>query len=157
MNTKVLLAAALILILAPSIAGASSVTRYLPESAYPGEKINVTLGVSVTGESYYLIDEAVPSGWAIIPQAADTEAGHVKWAVIQNAASTSYTYEVRAPQAEGTYTFSGKYMFEGMKLEGSIGGQQSITVRADESLLVLAVIIASIAISVALYILKSRR
>jgi len=150
------------------MAGASGITRSLSKSsAYPGETVSVTLDVAVTGgESYYLIDEKVPSGWAIVNPDPQTESGHVKWVVFQGAASTSYTYQVVAPQLGGTYAFSGNYMFEGMTAEGSIGGQNAITVQAAApassgigygDLIAPAIVLAGVLITIFIYMLKSRK
>ncbi|MCX6814870.1 MAG: hypothetical protein NTY20_04455 [Candidatus Aenigmarchaeota archaeon] len=149
------------------LASASGVTRSFSKSpVYPGETVIVTLDVAVTGEeTYYLIDEAVPQGWTIINPDPATQAGHFKVAVIQGAKNTSYTYEVKAPALEGTSTFSGTYMFEGMKSQGSIGGQQEITAGTGsqtakpgyEVLIAPVVIIGALAISFALYKSKSRQ
>jgi len=155
----------LFVLLFVQFASASSVTRYLPDSAYPGQVIDVTLDVSLTGgESYYLLDEEVPSGWAIINHPEDTEEGHMKWVVIQNAVSKSYSYQAMAPQNEGTYTFSGTYMIEGMRTEGSVGGDDTIAVRSAaaykpgfDTLIVPIVILASLIITVIIYKSRSRR
>jgi len=156
----------LLLFLIP-LASASGVTRSFSKSPVStGETVTVTLGVSVTGaETYYLIDEAVPQGWTIINPDPATQAGHFKVAVIQGAKSTSYTYEVKAPALEGTYTFSGTYMFEGMKSQDPIGGQQEITAGTGsqtakpgyEILTAPVIIIGAVAISFAFYKSKSRQ
>jgi hypothetical protein len=166
MKTKFVLAAFLTFVFVLPFASASGITRSFSKSSlYPGETVSVTLDVAVTGgETYYLIDDIVPSGWVVTnPGSAGSseDPGHVKWAVIQGAASTSYTYEVMAPQTGGTYTFSGKYMFEGMKAEGSIGGQNTISVQSSaatkfgyETIAAPAVVLAGVVIS--LVIFKSR-
>jgi len=156
----------LLLFLIP-LASASGVTRSFSKSPVPpAETVTVTLDVAVTGgETYYLIDEAVPQGWTIINPDPATQAGHFKVAVIQGAKSTSYTYEVKAPALDGTYTFSGTYMFEGMKSQGSIGGQKEITAGSGsqtakpgyEILIAPVAIIGALAISFALYKSKSRQ
>jgi hypothetical protein len=164
METKFVLAAFLALAFLMPLASASTITRsFSKSSVLPGETISVTLDVAVTGgESYYLIDEKVPSGWTIVNPDPQTEAGHVKWVVIQGATSTSYTYEAMSPQTEGTYAFSGKYMFEGMKTEGSIGGQDTITIQSGskfgyESVAVPAIVVAGVIISLAIYKSKYKK
>lgn len=154
----------LIFLFALPLAGASTITRsFSKDVVSPGETVSVTLGVAITaGEAYYLIDDKVPGGWVVTnpgPEGSSEDPGHVKWAVIQGAASTSYTYEVTAPQSEGTYSFSGKYMFEGMKAEGSIAGQQTITVgsRAGaqslnyQAILVTLILVGAVVLSFAIY------
>ena len=129
--SKTALILASLLLLIPAV-DASSVDRTFAKTAVaPGETVTVTLGVAITGgETFYLIDDLVPSGWTVVSSDTGdfTDPGHVKWAVIQNAVNTSYTYHVRAPETAGRYAFSGKYMFERMTAEGQIGGQQDITV-----------------------------
>lgn len=166
METKFVLAAFLTLLFLVHMASASTITRsFSKNSVLPGETISVTLDVAITGgETYYIIDDAVPQGWSIVNPEPGTQAGHFKVAVIQGAASTSYTYDVTAPQAEGPYTFSGTYMFEGMSSEGSIGGQGTISVQSAaapkfgyESVVAPAVIAIGAVISLALYKAKYRK
>jgi hypothetical protein len=166
METKFVLATFLALLFLVQLASASTITRSFSKSTVlPGETASVTLDVAVTGgETHYLIDDAVPQGWSIVNPEPGTQAGHFKVAVIQGAVSTSYTYEVTAPQSEGTYAFSGTYMFEGMSAEGPIGGQSTITVGAAaaskfgyEAAVVPAVIAAGAIISLALYKAKYRK
>jgi len=111
---------------------ASSITRSLSSSSVnPEEMVTVTLEIKITeGETFYLIDDSVPSGWTVVSSDTGdfTDPGHVKWAVIQNAADVNYTYVAGAPKNPGTYSFSGKYMFERMKTEGSVAGQQPVDV-----------------------------
>ena len=130
---KTLILSALILLFALPLAGASAVTRSFSKSTgiYPGEVISVTLSVAVTGgERYYVIDETIPSEWVVTDPDGGSVAipGHIRWAVAAGAASTLYTYQVRAPGAVGIYTFSGKYVFEGMTTEGIIGGAFQVQV-----------------------------
>jgi hypothetical protein len=161
MNKKHILAPLIALLFLVPLAGASSINRTLPLTVNPGETVKVRLDIAITaGETYYLLDETVPQGWIVTdPGSGDSsDPGHVKWAIIQNAASTTYTYEVRAPTEPGTYAFSGKYMFEGMKQEVTVGGQQAITVSAPvptgfpgaEFMVVPAILIGALAISVVL-------
>ena len=164
---KLVLLAAMALLLAVPIAGASSITRSFSKDAYlPGEAVPVTLDVSITGgETYYLVDEMVPSGWVISEKGTGdtTDSGHLKWAIIQNAASTSYSYSAVAPESEGSYSFSGEYMFEGMMTKGTTGGSQVITVRAPlvkpgyETLIVPIIILGSLLISAAIYMVRFQK
>ncbi|MEM7815753.1 MAG: hypothetical protein QXN71_01390 [Candidatus Aenigmatarchaeota archaeon] len=156
---KLSLALILVAFLLP-IVSASTVTRTLPDSVKPGETISVSLDIAITGgESYYLVDEKVPDGWTIVSGAEEgTEPGHIKLAVIQNAVSKKHTYQVTAPKTEGTYVFSGKYMFEGMTEEGVIGGQNTIVVMsapATEIIILPVVIIGALALSFAIYKARS--
>ncbi len=166
MNSRLVAAALLAVTFLMPLASASTVTRsFSKSSALAGETVSVTLGVVVTaGETHYLIDDAVPQGWSIVNPEAGVQEGHFKTVVIQDAKSTSYTYDVTAPQAEGSYTFSGTYMFQGMSAEGSIGGQDAIAVRSAtapgfgyELLMVPAIIAGGAIISLALYKAKYRK
>ncbi len=167
MKKELFPAAFMLLLFLIPLASASGVTRSFSKSPVsPGETVTVTLDVAVTGgETYYLIDEAVPQGWTIINPEPGTQAGHFKVAVIQGAKSTSYTYEVKAPALDGTYTFSGTYRFEGTQSQGSIGGQQEITAGTGsqtgkpgyETLIGPVAIAGAVAISFALYKAKSRQ
>lgn len=166
MKAKFATATLLLLVLLVPLASASTVTRSLSKNAVsPGETIAVTLDVAVTGgESYYLIDDAVPQGWAIVNPDPQTQAGHFKVAVIQGAASTSYSYEATAPQTAGSYAFSGTYIFQGTNTETPIGGQGAITVQSSESpkfgfdsVTVPAIIAGAAIISLALYITRYRK
>jgi hypothetical protein len=119
------------LILVPfSLAG--SVTRSFSSSTVAqGNQINVNLTVSVTGETYYALDEVYPSGWTIISNGGlnSSESRHLKIAVYQSAANRVYTYVIQAPSTIGTYTWSGTYMFEGMSTEQNIAGSTQVTVQ----------------------------
>ena len=73
------------------------------------------------GETYYAIDEVIPSGITVVNPGTGnaSSAGHLKWSVIQNASSTSYSYIATANTA-GTYNFAGTYMAEGMTVEAAV-------------------------------------
>ena len=163
MNSKFVAATFLAILFLMPLADASTVTRYfVKDSASPGETIAVTLEVEITGgETYYIIDDSVPQGWTIINPDPETKTGHFKVVVIQGAENRPHGYLVNAPDVEGTYAFSGTYMFEGMSAEGSIGGQDTIEVRAAtqpaldyHAVVVLAIIGISAAISLVLYTKK---
>jgi len=165
MEKKHITAPILTLLLILPMASASTITRTLPASASPGNLVSVTLDISITGgETYYIVDEMVPNGWTVADEGTgdSTDPGHVKWVVIQNARNTQYTYQARAPQTEGTYSFSGIYMFEGMKTEGTIGGQSSIAVAQASPFSslgswVVVPIIMIAAVILSFVLLKSRR
>ncbi len=134
MNMKTMLAMAMfLLVLANS--NASTVSRsFSSTTVQPGADVNVTLTVDVTGtETFYAIDESVPSSWAIKNSGtADTnQAGHLKWIYYNQtvvAPDTTYKYTLTAPSQVGTTSFNGAYMFEGMGSETQIGGQNSVTI-----------------------------
>ena len=112
--------------------GQSSVTRsFSSTTVQPGQTVTVTLTVSVVGgETFYALDETVPSGWTITNAGGlDTsEPGHLKAIVLQDAQSTTYSYTVTAPSTTGIYTFSGTYQFEGMGSDATIGGASQVEV-----------------------------
>lgn len=127
---SVLVIAAFLLLL--GFSQASTVSRsFSSTTVNPSSNLTVTLAVDVTGsETYYAIDESIPSGWAIANRgtADNNQAGHLKWVVIENAADKTYTYVLTAPSTARTTTFSGIYMFEGMASETQIAGQNQVTV-----------------------------
>jgi len=156
---------------------ASEISRSLSAAAAtPGSDITVTLTVSISGgETYYVIDETVPSGWAIKDpgSGATDQPGHLKWVVIQDAQNTAYTYALTAPEQPGTGSFSGKYMLEGMASEAEIGGQNQVVMQAQATggngstgvaqpgqgidiTLALAVVAVFIVIAAVLLLLKRR-
>ena len=123
-------------LLSISVAEASSVYRTFSKTvALPNENIIVNLTVSITGgETFYAIDESYPSGWTLMSTTGDTnQSGHIKWAVIQGAASTNHSYMIRTPSQGGTYGFSGLYLFEGMVNEASVSGQTQVTVQSSDA------------------------
>lgn len=134
MHKKALLLAFAFFLLATG-AFASTVTRsFSATSVAANGTITVTMTVDVTGtETYYAIDETIPSGWAITSAGTGdtTQSGHIKWAYLSQtvvAPDTTYAYTVRAPATAGTYVFSGIYMFEGMSTQTTIAGQTTVTV-----------------------------
>jgi len=118
-----------------SAAAQDTVTRDLPESAYPDAQITVNLTVGVeTDATYYTIDEVVPPEWNITSATYGgdhaSETGHVKWVVTSAAADAiySYTVDIPADAAAGAHTFDGTYAFEGMTNEATILGDTTIAV-----------------------------
>jgi len=115
------------------------VTRDLPASVNAGASITVTLTVDVaTSATYYLIDEVVPSEWAVTSTTDGgdytTETGHVKWVVISGAADKVYSYTVTVPaDASGAYTFGGIYMFGGATDTTSVLGDTAVTVSVEDT------------------------
>ncbi len=111
---------------------ASTVTRSVGNATVaPGVDVTVTLAVNITGnETFYVIDEKIPSGWIIKDTGIGTteQVGHLKWVVIQDAKNTNYEYTLTAPDTIGTAAFTGTYMLEGMEKEAQIQGVQSAEV-----------------------------
>ncbi|MBW2989157.1 hypothetical protein KY358_02445, partial [Candidatus Woesearchaeota archaeon] len=110
------------------------VRQFSSMEIYAGENLTVTLEVLTRGgDSYYAIDERIPVGFTIIDNGGgdQSEAGSLKWAVIENAEDTTYTYTVRADQ-EGSHILSGAYMFEGDTEPASILGQALVNVLSSE-------------------------
>src|SRR4030042_1779501 len=105
----------LFFLLLAGLCQASSVSRSFSKNiTLMSENINVSLAVSITlpQDTYYAIDESYPSGWTMISTNGDTnQSGHIKWAVIDNAVNTVYSYTIRAAASPGNYTFSGFYEF----------------------------------------------
>ncbi len=141
---------------------AASVTRTLsPASVAPGGTLAVTLYVDVSGgPDYYAIDDLYPSGWEVVDSGSGSieHAGHWKYVIIEGAQNTQFTYTLRAPSEEGTYSFSGEYMFGGMGSAVPITGQNTVSVASfstDTIWILLVVVLASAA--AALIILKKFR
>jgi hypothetical protein len=133
---KTILSVAMAFLLALPMASASDMTRSFSKSTgvYPGEVISATISVNVdAGETYYLIDEVLPPGWVVTspgPDGSTAIPGRIRWSVYGTTPlpSTSHTYQIMAPMAAGVYTFSGRYVFEGMSTEGIIGGESQVRV-----------------------------
>jgi len=132
MDKKILLVSALLALLLFG-ASAGTVTRSLSAAEVaPGQDITVTLTARIeSGETFYAVDEIFPADWTVkdAGSGATGHAGHVKWAVIENAVDTTYSYVLTAPSQAGTGRFSGKYMFEGMESEVDIAGQKQASVK----------------------------
>lgn len=95
---------------------ASTVTRYYStETPNQCSELIVFLEVDVEDyETFYAIDEVIPSGWEIVnPGSGDTsEEGHIKWFVLEDAVDTTYQYVLRVPcDAEGFLLPEGDFMF----------------------------------------------
>jgi hypothetical protein len=116
----------------------SSVCRDLPEgNQTAGSTITVELDVTTGSADYYTIDETVPAGWTVTSATGGgnytAQAGHVKWIVISGATDTTYSYTVEIPcAANGTYTFDGIFMMEGMGSNETICGDTQVTVTEEE-------------------------
>ena len=131
-NMKTLYSCILAILFLLPIASAASVSRTVsPPAIAPGGTVTVTLSVDVSGApDYYAIDEMFPSGWTVIDKGEGSieHSGHWKYVVIENAQNTQLSYTLRAPQQEGTYQFTGEYMFGGMQEEVAITGQSTVAV-----------------------------
>ncbi len=121
----------------PVLAG--TVTRSFSDtSVNQGGQVTVSLDVDVdeaSGETFYALDEAYPSGWILISDGGlnASHAYHLKEAVIQGAVDAQYQYILQAPNQEGVFTWSGIYMFENMSSEQGISGQDQVTVTSPSS------------------------
>lgn len=114
------------------MASAAGVTRSLSsEAVSPGGTVVVTLAIDVSGASdYYAIDEVYPSGWEVTDAGSGStqHASHWKYVVIENAENAQFTYTLKAPSTEGSYSFAGEYMFGGQESSSPITGQGSVLV-----------------------------
>ena len=122
------------IILAVSIVSAETITRDFSDSSVEiGDEITVTLTVDVDTESYYAVDEIIPNGFEItdLGDGNDSEAGHIKFVIIQDAEDIIYTYKIKAT-ATGDYDFTGTYMFEEDTEEQDILGDNEISVSSDD-------------------------
>jgi len=110
---------------------AGSAIRELPDNVDSGQNVFIFLSINLENESFYVIDEVIPSGWEIIDNGgADTsEANHLKWVIIQDAEDVVYNYTLRVPEnISGQYNFSGTCMFENDIEEQNVNGDISIIV-----------------------------
>ncbi len=131
MNKKIGLTFVAILLLTACVSASTVSRSFSSTEIEPGQSITVTLTADITGgETYYAIDETLPSGWTISNPGTgnNDEAGHLKWVMIESAVDTAYTYTLTASGSGETTSFSGLYMFEGMKSEASVSGQSQVIV-----------------------------
>jgi len=101
-----------------------------------GEEITVNLTVDITGtESYYIIDELIPSGWSAKDSGGGStgHAGHIKWVVITGATDIVYTYVITLPTIQKLTQFVGYYTFEGDTSEKLIGGESILITQLEIS------------------------
>ncbi len=123
-----------LLIFLVQISFASTVTRSF-DTATPvqGSLLTVSLAVNVASpDTFYIIDEAIPAGWVISnPGTGDTtQAGHIKWAVLSGATSTTHQYTINVPATvSGSFIFSGEYAFDSNPLPVQIIGSANVNVQ----------------------------
>ncbi|MEA1944227.1 MAG: hypothetical protein U9N07_02640, partial [Euryarchaeota archaeon] len=99
-----------------------TVTRTLPETAFPGDTITVSLTIDFDDQDavdWLVIAESVPAGWEIVDASncgTLASPGRIFWIIIEMLGSTMptdgavFTYNVTVPSdASGTYPFSGVY------------------------------------------------
>ena len=108
----------------------NGVTRVFSKaSVNPGESIQLKLYVNLNeGQSYYLLEEAVPKEVEIIDCGHD-ENNKIKMIEIQNAQSKVYECTLKAPLEPGEYKFEGEFALEGMSKPTGIYGANTITVQ----------------------------
>jgi hypothetical protein len=138
--SRILLSVMLAVLLMIPLAGAVSITRSLsPSQVPPGGDVAVTLTVDVTDAPapFYAIDEMYPQGFNVTDSGAGSaeHVGHWKTVVIEGAKNVDYTYVMTAPEQEGTYSFSGEYMFGNMEAPVPIAGQDTILVTSETSVI----------------------
>ena len=167
-NRKSVLAFLSVVFLAVFVAGVQaepgSITRSLASSVVaPGGEVAVTLDVKIaSGERYYIIDEIPPAGWTIQDKGSliKDSNNHLKMVVLQNPVDKKYTYVLKAPNEEGSYSFSGIYQVDKMDAPAEIGGPSEITVSSATFDLSIAGIIGALAVAVLiaiLYLKKSKK
>ena len=116
-------------------AAASTVNRsFSSPNPVAGSTLTVSLAVDVTvPDSFYIIDEVFPTGWTVSnPGSGDTtQAGHIKWAVITGATSTTLNYDIDVPAAAaGINVFSGEFALDSTPIPVPILGQTEVNVSA---------------------------
>ena len=103
----------LVILTLASFVTAGDITRSFSSSSIKmNEILDVRLTVTLSpDESFYVIEEHVPSGWIITNPGGGVVANQrvITWVVFQNPVSTTYTYTVQAPPTVGFYDFRGNY------------------------------------------------
>ncbi len=120
---------------APVAAGGHGATRTLDvESVVPGGEVTVTIEATDFG-LYGRVTETLPEGWTLLgsdlPDGAVQTGDGVAWFILLNleeVATVTFTYTLRAPAAVGTYTFEGIIEDSGREAE-AVDGVSEITVR----------------------------
>jgi len=111
-------------------ASPADVTRTLSYSTVlVNQRVIVTLNITISGESYIILDELYPENWTVIDTGGldNTEAGHLKHVDMSiNFTEKIFTYIIEAPNATGLYTFNGTYQAEGMGSPSPLSGQDTI-------------------------------
>ena len=129
---NIMLSCALVLLFLVPLGSAADVTRSLSSETVPaGGTLTVTLTVDVSGaNTYYAIDDIYPAGWEVVDSGVGSikHAGHWKHVVIEDVQDAQFIYTLSAPSEEGTYNFSGEYMFLRMEDTVPITGQDSVSV-----------------------------
>ncbi|MFP4111983.1 MAG: hypothetical protein ACLFPQ_03435 [Candidatus Woesearchaeota archaeon] len=101
-------------LLVSAVMADSGIERIMPAQAERCSNVEIEIIVSVDEDTFYAIDEEIPSGWDIDdPGLADeTQENHLKWLVLSGAEDINYKYRLNAPCNNfGIHEFNGKYMF----------------------------------------------
>ena len=128
-----LFAAVLTMMSGVANAGSATATRTLPEGPVPaGEGFTVTIEVSGYG-MFGQVAETLPEGFTyrtstLPPRSVRVFGNTVEFIFL---GETSFTYTVKAPDTEGTYTISG-ILKDGDKNEYEVGGDTEIEVEEEE-------------------------
>ena len=113
-------------------AGESIITRKISSTTVgPSGEIEVNLIVKLKGdETFYAIEEYIPTGWTVIDggKGITSDSDKLAWVVIQDAQNTAYTYTVQAPSSAGSYLFDGIYQFEGATVPSTTSGNTNVVV-----------------------------
>lgn len=133
-----------------------------PDVIAPGGELVVTLDIDVSsGERFYIIDEAPPTGWTIVDKGSlvqDSE-GHLKFVKLQNAADKTFQYTLKAPESEGEYQFGGIYQIDKMDAPAEMSGDEKVTVQKalefQMTYVIIGVLIVAI-LAVILYLKKTQ-
>ncbi len=121
----------LVVCLFSTAAYAGDISRSFSSSSINADnEVDVNLEVSIGGgDSFYIIEEYVPEGWTIVDAGSGDASGSnvIFWITIQNPASETLVYKVKAPSASGSYEFKGNFTM-GSSAVRKIGGESIIEV-----------------------------
>ncbi len=143
-QTKYTLAAMVMVVLLLGVSTAAAtdtVTRTLPETAFPGDNVTVNLTINFddqTAVDRLVITETVPAGWEIVDASNSgilTRSGKIFWIIIGTLGGTIppdgavFTYNVTVPpDASGTYPFSGIYGTNTAGTNLNVSGDANLTI-----------------------------
>ena len=103
----------------------SATRSFAPATVAPGGNVTVTIDVNGFGD-FGRVTETLPSGFTFVSSSATANPSGNQVAFLV-AGGKSITYTVTAPDAEGTYAFTGTYT-AGPGMPGNVGGATEVMV-----------------------------
>ena len=111
--------------------GHAATRTFDAEWVEPGGELTVTIEATNFGE-YAKVEETWPEGWVFLssdlPDLAVPDIGEFLLLNLDEKATVSFTYTLRAPAEPGVYTFEGVVQ-DHLKVEEAVGGTGEIAVR----------------------------